>query len=140
MEIFPILFLVFFWMMFSIVNSAQKRAKKSGRTNHSASAPAEKQPEAEAKAEEQPEATPARETRLAPSVFVTEHDDTVYQGSMNAVTGEGTDPCHDEQMAPLSAAEAEVSAAPAPASGLQLRWTGDEVVRGFVMSEILRRK
>ncbi len=140
MEIFPILFLVFFWMMFSIVNAAQKQAKKKGRTTRTASAPAETAPEAEAKAEEKPEAPPARETRLAPSVFVTEHDDTVYQGSLNAVTGEGTDPCHDEQMASLIAAESEASAAPTPASGLQLRWTGDEVVRGFVMSEILRRK
>ena len=82
---------------------------------------------------------PARSV-LQPSITFTEHDDSVYQGSMNAVTGEGYDPCHDEQLAPLTAAETAVPSADAAVPGLQLSWTGSDIVRGFVMSEILTRK
>ena len=89
----------------------------------------------------QPEVSPARHTVLQPSITFTEHDDSVYQGSLNAVTGEGFDPCHDEQLSPLSAAERETVSAPGEeAPGLQLGWTGSDVVRGFVMSEILNRR
>ena len=64
------------------------------------------------------------------------------QGSLNAVTGEGYDPCHDEQMAPLSAAEHRDSV-PAPVQtqpGLPFGWAGSDMVKGIVMSEILKRK
>ena len=81
----------------------------------------------------------SRPREMQPTVHVTEHDDSVYQGSMNAVTGEGYDPCHEEQMAPLTREET-VEHIPAESPGLQLSWTGDEIVRGFVISEILNRK
>ena len=88
-----------------------------------------------------PQVTPARPTVLQPSITFTEHDDSVYQGSLNAVTGEGFDPCHDEQLSSLSSAERETVSAPGEeAPGLQLGWTGSDVVRGFVMSEILNRR
>ena len=83
---------------------------------------------------------PLRPSVLQPSITVTEHDDSVYQGSMFAETGEGYDPCHDEQLAPLTQAETAVPAAAEGTPGLQLSFTGNEVVRGFVMSEILTRK
>jgi hypothetical protein len=71
---------------------------------------------------------------------VTEHDDSVYQGSMSASTGEGYDPCHDEQMAPLNAAEAASPETGTAVPGLQLSWNGSDIVQGIVMSEILKRK
>jgi len=77
---------------------------------------------------------------LRPTISVTEHDDSIYQGSLNAVTGEGYDPCHDEQLEPLTAAEAAVPAAASEVPGLQLEWNGSEIVKGLVMSEILKRK
>ena len=82
-----------------------------------------------------------RETVLQPTIHVTEHDDSIYRGSLNAVTGEGYDPCHEEQLSSLSAAQpsgfpAQEEARP----GLQLAWGGSDIVRGFVMGEILRRK
>ena len=40
---------------------------------------------------------------MQPTIKVTEHDDSVYQGSLYAETGEGYDPCHDEQLSSLSA-------------------------------------
>ena len=83
--------------------------------------------------------TAPRIREIQPTVRVTEHDDSIYRGSLNAVTGEGYDPCHDEQLKSLTRAE---TAEPAPAAvpGLQLNWTGDEIVRGLVISEILKRK
>ena len=71
---------------------------------------------------------------------MTEHDDSVYQGSLNAVTGEGYDPCHEEQMEPLTVLRDEVPAPAEPVPGLRLSFGGDEVIRGLVMSEILKRK
>ena len=86
------------------------------------------------------EGSTIRPTVMQPTITITEHDDSVYQGSMNAETGEGYDPCHDEQLASLTLAETAVPAAEAAESGLQLNWNGNEVIRGFVMSEILKRK
>ena len=83
---------------------------------------------------------PLRPSVLQPSITVTEHDDSVYQGSMFAETGEGCDPCHDEQLAPLTAAESTIVAETPTEPGLQLSWAGSDVVRGIVMSEILTRK
>ena len=67
-----------------------------------------------------------------------EDDDTLYQGSLNAVTGEGTDPCHEEQLADMM--PAPEPAAEEVSGGLGLSWTGNEVVRGIVMSEVLKRR
>ena len=77
---------------------------------------------------------------MQPTITVTEHDDSVYQGSMSADTGEGYDPCHDEQLAPLSAAQAAEPVTEVAGPGLQLSWTGSDIVNGIVMSEILKRK
>ena len=83
----------------------------------------------------------ARETHLTPTISVTAPDDSVYQGSMNAVTGEGYDPCHDEDLAGLNRAEAMPPAHPAgDAASLPFGWTGSDMVRGIVVSEILNRK
>ncbi len=76
---------------------------------------------------------------LQPTVRVHNHDDSIYRGSMNAVTGEGYDPCHEEQLSSLTLAET-VEPEPVAAPGFQLHWTGDEIVRGLVISEILKRK
>ena len=88
-----------------------------------------------------PEAPPARESRLAPTVSVTVGDDSVYAGSMNAVTGEGYDPCHDAELGGLNSAESIVPVHPAgDVPSLPFGWTGSDMVRGIVVSEILNRK
>ena len=76
---------------------------------------------------------------MQPTVRLFNHDDSIYRGSMNAVTGEGYDPCHEEQLSSLTLAET-VEPEPVAAPGFQLHWTGDEIVRGLVISEILKRK
>ena len=65
-------------------------------------------------------------------------NEELYRGSLNAVTGEGEDPCHEEQMESLRL-ETEETVIPS-AGGLQPHWTGNEIVKGLVMSEVLKRR
>ena len=132
--------LLVLFVIYAVIGSLNKAAKKSAQGQKTAP---RKGPAAPADAAVK---TPAPEVsaapgihELQPTVRVTEHDDTVYRGSLNAVTGEGYDPCHDEQLKPLTQAET-FEPAPAAAPGLRLNWSGDEIVRGFVVSEILKRK
>ena len=146
MDFPPILILALFWLLIGLPLSKLNKAAKKQQAQRPAR-PAPQKPEAKPAAQSQgkPETTYVapefvRPTVLQPSITFTEHDDSVYQGSMNAETGEGNDPCHNEQLASLTLAETAVPAAEAAEPGLQLSWTGSEIVRGFVMSEILNRK
>ena len=138
-EFAPILMLLVFWIVIGVPIVIAKKAaeqKKPARPN------ATKPPAPVIDAREQRQPEPERLKALTPSIFVTDHDDSVYRGSMNAVTGEGYDPCHEEQLAVLDRAE---TMAPAPRpqqahAGIPLGWTDNDVVRGIVMSEILNRK
>lgn len=140
MEFPPILILAIIWLLIAPILSAAKKQQaknaKSGAAKQSGAKAPRQQPETNSTYV----AHEARPTVMQPSITFSEHDDSVYQGSMNAVTGEGYDPCHDEQLAPLTQAETAPVPATEAAPGLQLSFTGNEVVRGFVMSEILTRK
>ena len=144
MQIPGILIIGLLWLLIGLPLSklnqqAKKRAQQTEKMQQARTG--QKQNAAGPEQQPAPAREPlARESHLTPSISVTEHDDSIYQGSMFAETGEGYDPCHDEQMAPLTAAE---SAMPAPAEeipGLQLGWSGNDIVRGLVMSEILNRR
>ena len=119
--------LIALFLIYTAIAAMSKTAKKASGARKSASSARSAAP-----ADTVPEEAPVPET-------ATPHDDSVYMGSLNAVTGEGYDPCHDEQLKPLTQAET-IEPASATASGLQLHWSGDEIVRGFVVSEILKRK
>lgn len=140
MEFQPILILAVIWLLIGLPLSKLSKTAKQQQASRKAKPSGAKAPQQkpEGAASETPE--PARPTVLQPTITFTEDDDSVYQGSMNAVTGEGYDPCHDEQLAPLTATETAVPAPEPAAPGLQLSWTGSDIVRGFVMSEILTRK
>ena len=145
MDFPPILILGLIWLLIGLPLSKLNKAAKQQASKTARPSGAKPQAAPEVKTQNQPAGTgtvpePARPTVLQPTITFTEHDDSVYQGSMNAVTGEGYDPCHDEQLAPLTQAETAVPAAAEGTPGLQLSFTGNEVVRGFVMSEILTRK
>ena len=143
MEFQPILVLAVIWLLVGLPLMKLGKSAKQQQAAKNAKPGAAKPG---AKAPQSPEgcsrtAEPAGPTVLQPTITFTEHDDSVYQGSLNAVTGEGFDPCHDEQLSSLSSAERETVSAPGEeAPGLQLGWTGSDVVRGFVMSEILTRR
>ncbi len=136
MEAFlPLMSLVLVYLFIAILSKTVKKASQAQKkTSPASAAPA-------GAAEAPPPKAPAEpETReLQPTIRLHEHDDSVYRGSLNAVTGEGYDPCHEDQLKPLSRSEA-VEHVPVTTPGLQLHWTGDEIVRGFVVSEILKRK
>ena len=133
--------LIALFLIYTAIAAMAKGAKKVSGAQKApgarSAAPVDAAP-AEAPA---PEAVAPRIREMQPTIRVTDHDDSVYMGSMNAVTGEGYDPCHDEQLSSLSAAERETASAPGEeVPGLQLGWSGSDVVRGFVMSEILTRR
>lgn len=145
MDFPPILILVILWLVIGLplskLNKAAKQQQaakgaKPGTAKTKRQAPAA-EPQKTAAAPAAP-AEPARPTVMQPTITVAEHDDSVYMGSLNAITGEGYDPCHEEQLSTIS----YESAAPAETAvpGLQLSWTGNEIVRGVIMSEILNRK
>ncbi len=140
MDFPPILILAIVWLLIGLPLSKLSKAKQQQQQAAKKAKPAEKAPQQQPGNSTYVVPEPARPTVLQPTITFTEHDDSVYQGSMNAITGEGYDPCHDEQLAPLTAAESAVPAADAAVPGLQLSWTGNEIVRGFVMSEILPRR
>ena len=141
MEFSPLLFIIIIWLCIGLPLSKLSKAKKQGGAQRQyptrKTTPVQEAP----KPEPVPAAPPARETRLTPTVSVTTHDDSVYRGSMNAVTGEGYDPCHDEDLAGLNSVEAASPAYPvADTHSLPFGWTGNDVVRGIVVSEIINRR
>ncbi len=152
MDSSPLLGMLIVWLLIGIPLSAlSKKAKMKQNVNNAkakaartAAPAAPKKPTLQRPAgvpvPETNEGSFFRSTVMQPTITITEHDDSVYQGSMNAETGEGYDPCHDEQMESLTLAETAVPAAETEVPGLQLNWNGSEVVRGIVMSEILKRR
>ena len=146
MEFAMLIPLVIIWFLIALTVSYLNKIAKKRQEAQAADAAAVKK---KAKAQKQPSspkpAAPRQQEAFRPSVMqptitITEHDDSIYQGSMNAETGEGYDPCHDEQLSALDFAEAAVPAAETAESGLWLGWSGSEIVQGIVMSEILKRK
>ena len=98
----PILILAIIWLLIAPILSAAKKQQaknaKTGAAKQSGARAPKKQPETGNSTHVTPE--PARPTVMQPSITFTEHDDSVYQGSMNAITGEGFDPCHDPSPRP----------------------------------------
>lgn len=73
---------------------------------------------------------------IAPRVHVTPHLPDMFAGSMNAATGEGEDPCHEEQ---LSSGAAQTMPVMTERPGLALNFSGSEMVRAVIMQEVLTR-
>ena len=134
----PLLMIMIFWAIIGIPASIAKKAAEQKK--QAARPAAQKAQKTKAETVKEQKAEPRLKT-LTPTVSFTGHDDSVYQGSLNAFTGEGYDPCHDEQMLPLTQIESEPEALPQQVrGGLPLGWTDNDIVRGIVMSEILNRK
>ena len=77
-------------------------------------------------------AQPTVHTHLDPDCDV--HDAT---GSLNFRSSEGKDPCHEEQLPKTRAAISTAEQAAQP--GITLDWTGETMVKAFVMQEVLTR-
>ena len=85
---------------------------------------------------------PAREA-IAPRVHVHTapacpvDDDT---GSLHYHSTEGVDPCHEEQLPSMHAPRLEPITPPVTEKpGLTLEWTGESMVKAFIMQEVLTR-
>ena len=142
MEFQPILILAIVWLLIGLPLSKLGKTAKQQQAAKTAKPGAKPQQDPAQAAPQQPLSEPDRPRVMQPTISVTEHDDSIYRGSLNAFTDEGYDPCHEEQLATITFAETEpaVPAAENAVPGLQLSWTGSDVVRGIVMSEILKRK
>jgi len=82
--------------------------------------------------EEPPQvAQPTVHTHLEPDCE--EHDAV---GSMNIQSPEGKDPCHEEQ---LTLERRPIALAEESPAGLTFDWSGDAMVKAFVMQEVLTR-
>ena len=64
--------------------------------------------------------------------------DQPYLGSLGVDTSEGADPCHEDQLQPILPFTQKEEDGEQPVSGLS--WTGNDIVRGFIVSEVLSRK
>ncbi len=141
----PLIMLVLFVLVFVILPSsaAKKAAQRKNASAQGGNKPAEKP---KAAGEKFPaSAFPDRKESslqqpLGEGGSLWEHDHTSYAGSLGSLSTEGFDPCHEEQMESLSSLTSEHVAEPQEIPGLSLRWTGDEIVRGLVVSEVLKRK
>lgn len=76
--------------------------------------------------------------RVAPHVHVTPHRPDMFAGSMDAETQEGEDPCHEEQLNPVEGTRL-MAPIQQEEPGLSLEWTGESMVKAFVMQEVLQR-
>ena len=74
---------------------------------------------------------------LRPTLFGVNREE--YRGSLNISTEEGIDICHEEQADQMTALEVEELPSDEGAGGMRFNWEGNEVMKAFVMQEILRR-
>ena len=148
-EFGPLLIVILIWVFVGLPAAMAKKVKEQ-KTAEKLSRGARPRPDirtggksvpVSAEPVTQPEAFSEPTPRLRPTVSVTPHDDSIYRGSLNAETGEGFDPCHDEDLERLNAAEAAPAVQPvSDVPALPFGWTGSDIVRGVVISEILKRK
>ena len=75
-------------------------------------------------------AQPAVHVHLAPDCLT--HD---APGSTGMISDEGKDPCHEDELT----LERTVATPAKPEGGLQLEWSGENMVKAFIMQEVLTR-
>lgn len=152
MEEFGVIFSLFFFYLIFIapIRLILKKGKQSGKKSVSwPKMPGKTVAQKQAAGTDEPAAESVQEAASTEPIQVAERTpeeprpfvewSEPYRGSLDTVTLEGEDPCHEEQMESLKP-EPEAAVQAAPASGIGLSWTGNEIVKGFVMSEILKRK
>ena len=89
-------------------------------------------PEAPAAPTVRQEIAPRVEARVRVSPHMEE-----YEGSLHAESTEGVDSCHEVQLSGRPA----IQLAPMPVEppGIRLEWTGENMVKAFIMQEVLQR-
>ncbi len=136
-----LMIIVFIWLFIGVPIAAVSRSKKKGGTFPNKNTPGQGGTASETNQNAAP--VRAQETvqdTLAPRVAYGSHDDSIYQGSLNAETGEGYDPCHESELQGLNEAEAPILQSTDSAPSLPFGWTGSDMVKGIVISEVLKRR
>jgi len=129
------------------VSSAKKKAKERQRhfqPQPATVSPQPAAPKATTPAPAQmlpplPKAAPVKSAPLRPTVHVhvdPDCDTHDVPGSLGVTSLEGKDFCHQEQMEDLTRTS---FAAAREESGLTLDWSGENMVKAFVMQEVLKR-
>jgi hypothetical protein len=137
----PLLFILIVWLCIGLPISKISQNQKNKNPRKTTRAPAKHPPQETSEPRPVPETPSLREEPLRPTVSVTPRESAPYLGSLGVMTGEGEDPCHEEDLAGLnSAASSPVIAPTADVHSLPFGWTGSDMVRGIVISEILNRK
>ena len=161
-RLLPLLFVAFIWVLGFFSRKKNQTGNGAGKpgagrpaagAQRAQTAPA---PRTETRQETRAEARPETRSTLSSSMSSsgygslggtsTEgvdpcHDEPARMpmGSLRAESTEGRDPCHDDWKPAAPNAPAQAGA-PETAGGLNLGWTGNEVVKGFIYGEILNRK
>ena len=152
-EFFEMIGAVIIVMVSIAVSSAKKKAKE--RQRHFQPMTVSAAPENPAPQPAAPKATrpapaqmtpplpkiePAKPAPLQPTVHAhaaaLECETHDMPGSLGVTSTEGRDPCHETQMAAL---ERSSFAPVAEQPGLKLDWSGENMVKAFVMQEVLTR-
>ncbi len=140
-EMAPLLPILLVWLCFGFLfRKLQAAAKKSQPANKKTVSPKPDTPAAKTPSVPVPDPAPS----VKAPITAAERLSMPYRGSLEAETGEGEDPCHEEQFQNLDRLRA-VSALQDEdddrrPEGLNLSWAGNDIVRGFVYGEILNRK
>ena len=130
----PLLLLILAWVFLGS-RGKNKNPKNAVKTEKSASAKTEKHSPAGNMSRPAPVGNiEARLAKEFPHLFAS--TERSASGSLPDTSTEGKDPCHEDWEAP-AAPDAE---APAAAGGLSLSFGGNDIVKGFVYGEILKRK
>ena len=129
---FPALLMILFYVFIgvSISRASKKKKQDSAPPPGGGENPGKEHP-------------PERKKTLAGPLETAPHPEKdLYRGSLGVVTDEGYDPCHEEQMRSMPGPSLQETATE-PAAGRSPAmpgWTQNDIVRGFIVSEVLNRK
>ena len=151
-ELFPALLVIVIGIISTISKAAKKQQSRAAVEAHSAAAlartgTAEPAPVPQAVVPamsfgDVPGQVAAPVIKPSPALAPTVHphiqpdcDTHDVPGSLGVTSMEGKDPCHEDELT----LERTVATPAKPEGGLQLEWSGENMVRAFIMQEVLTR-
>ena len=142
-------------VIIAVVSAISKNAKKKKKAQEQAQQIQTAVPKMKAMPKDAPKAAPVAEESMLPPeapaapavrqeiaprvearVRVSPHMEE-YEGSLHAESTEGVDPCHEEQLSGRPALQ--LAPMPVETPGIRLEWTGENMVKAFIMQEVLQR-
>lgn len=134
---FPALVMILFYVFIGVAISRASKNKK--KQQGSAPPPAGGENPGKKRTPEKKTVQLEKEILSGPRETALHPEDDQYRGSLGVVTDEGYDPCHEEQMRSMPGITLQEPVAEQPGPALP-GWTRNDIVRGFIVSEVLNRK